>query len=198
MRAYIKILILTSILLISCKSELKENNQENSRIELLPEPDKQLRLEYEKNKEIFEMSNDSLWSHLVFKKGGCLTGGQHVHEGNFGGEGCVMSNSKEWDIFFNRNKSEITEFLIEKISEDTTKTYIHTCPFFIAMEGEVAIYGLQRIYKLNWYDFDEFIEFQNRKSESSTENHQAWLQGILKDKKKRETLISCWNKKASW
>ena len=66
------------------------------------------------------------------------------------------------------------------------------------MEGEVAIYGLQRIYKLNWYDFDEFIEFQNRKSESSTENHQAWLQGILKDKKKRETLISCWNKKASW
>jgi hypothetical protein len=178
---------LTSILLIACKSELKENNHDNSRIELLPEPDKQLRLEYEKNKEIFAMSNDSLWNHSIFTKGGCLTARQHVHEGNFGGEGCVMSNSKEWDIFFNRNKSEITKFLIDKISENLTKTYIHTCPFFNAMEGEVAIYSLQRIYnwyKLNWYEFDEFIEFQNRQSESSTENHQAWLQGILKNKKK--------------
>jgi len=197
MRVFINILILTSII-FSCKSDLKENNQENKRrIELLPEPDKQLRLEYEKDEEIFEMSNDSLWNYLIFKKGGCLTGGQHVHKGKFGGEGCVMSNSKEWDIFFRRGKRQITKFLINKISDDTTKTNIHTCPFFSAIEGEVAVYGLQRLYGVNWYDFDEFIEFQNRQSESSSENHQAWLKGILKDKKKRKILISCWNKKAS-
>lgn len=191
------ILLLTSILVFSCSTKSKEIDQENSRIELVPEPDKHLRLEYEKNKEFFGMSNDSLWNHLVFKKGGCLTGGQHVYEGKFGGEGCVMSNSKEWEILFNRDKKQISDFLISKISNDTTKTNIHTCPFFTAIEGEVAVYGLQNIYGQNWFDFIEFKEFQDRQSESSLENHQAWLQEILKNDKKRKTLINCWNKKAS-
>ena len=135
------------------------------------------------------MTNDSLWNHLVFKKCGCLTGGQYVYEGKFGGDGCVMSNSKDWKIFFNRDKILITDFLVDKISNDTTKTSI-TCPFFSSIEGEVAVYGLQKLYRFNWFDFDEFQEFQNRQSESSLKNHQAWLQGILKDEKKREKLIN--------
>jgi len=188
------------MMLFSCNSELEENNQENSSVELLPKPEIQLSLENEKCTEafeMFEMSNDSLWNYLVFIEGGCLTGGQNIHNGKFGGEGCVMSNLKEWDIFFSRDKMQITKFLINKISDITTETEIHTCPFFTAMEGEVAVYGLQRLYGFNWYNFDEFSEFQNRQSESSSENHQAWLQGILKNKKKRAILISCWNKKSN-
>ena len=187
------ILFLISILILSCSTKSEKENQ----IELLPEPDKHLRVEYEKNKEIYGMTNDSLWNHLVFKKGGCLTGGQHVHKGRFGSEGCVMTKSKEWQIFFNRDKKEISDFLINKISDDTIKTDIHTCPFFTAFEGEVAVYGLQKIYRLNWFDFEEFKEFKNRQSESSLENHQAWLQSILKDNKRRKILIDCWKKKAS-
>ncbi len=138
-----------------------------------------------------------MWQYLVFTKGGCLTGGQYVHQGEFGGEGCVMSNSKEWDNFFGRDKQEITQFLINKITSNPAKTLIHTCPFFEAMEGEVAIYGLQRLYGVNWYDFDEFKEYQSGQSEISEGNPQEWLQGILKNQRKREILKSCWKKKAN-
>ena len=128
--------------MLGCLPKSKESTHENGPIEMVPEPHEHLRLEYEGEKEFFEISNDALWNHLVFKKGGRLMGGQQVYEEKFGGEGCVMANSKEWEIFFNRDKKQIVDFAISKISNDTTKTYIHTCPFFTAMEGEVAVYGL--------------------------------------------------------
>lgn len=180
--------------MFSFKIESKENNTTN---ELISNPNKNSELEYEIKSKIFETSLDTLWYNLVFIEGGCLTGGQHVQKGIFGNEGCVMTNSKEWETFFSLDKKLISDFLISKISDDTTETNIHTCPFFTAIEGEVAVYGLQIIYKRNWYDFDEFVEFKNKEAESSTENHQAWLQGILKDKKKREILVKCWEKLAN-
>ncbi|NBC09211.1 MAG: hypothetical protein GVY26_18625 [Bacteroidetes bacterium] len=197
MKTYTIILLLISILTLSCSANRNEKNQENSRTERPAEPDKHSTIHHEEDKGIYEMTNDSLWNHLVFKKGGCLTGGQYVREGRFGGAGCVMTNSKGWEIFFNRDRNEISDFLISKISDDTVKTHIHTCPFFYAIEGEVAVYGLQKMYGLNWFDFEAFKAFQNRQSESLMENHQAWLQRILEDDKKRKTLIDCWKGQAS-
>ncbi len=185
------IIILTLVLLFNFAPKPKES----SGIELFQETDLNTRLE--NKKVVFETSIDSLWNHLVYVTGGCLTGGEYVDKRGFGGEGCVMSNSKDWDNFFNQDEKEITTFLIEKISDDTIKTKIHTCPFFGAIEGEVAVYSLQKIYDINWFDFDEFKEYKNRETESSIENRQAWLQGILKDEKKREILVNCWIKKAS-
>ena len=48
----ITILILSSILIFSCTTKSEKSNQGNSRIGLVPKPDKHLRLEYEKNKDI--------------------------------------------------------------------------------------------------------------------------------------------------
>jgi len=150
----------------------------------------------EETKRLYKMSDDSLWNHLAFQTGGCLTGGQHVYNGEFGGEGCVMSNKKDWKIFFARDKKQLTDFLITKLTGDTTKTRIHTCPFFEATEGELAVYSLQNIYRMNWYDLEEFKEYQDKESENSIENHQSWLQRILQDEIRREILINCWKKKA--
>ena len=197
MRIQKTILILTLFLIFSCVSKSKDNNVEIILKESSTEYEEKSRIGSIKNDDFLETSIDSLWDNLIFKKGGCLTGGQYVYNDKFGNEGCVMSNSEGWEKFFNKDIKLLSNFLIDKISNDTTKTNIHTCPFFTAMEGEIAVYGLQKLFRINWYDFNEFNEFQNRQSESSTENHQAWLQNILKNKKKREILINCWKKKAS-
>jgi len=133
----------------------------------------------EETKRLYKMSDDSLWNHLAFQTGGCLTG-----------------DKKDWKIFFARDKKQLTDFLITKLTGDTTKTRIHTCPFFEATEGELAVYSLQNIYRMNWYDLEEFKEYQDKESENSIENHQSWLQRILQDEIRREILINCWKKKA--
>lgn len=141
---------------------------------------------------ISKLSIEQLWNYLIFEEGGCLTGGQHVHNGTFGSEGCVMSNSMFWELFFSRNKNELSYFLFDKITANTDTTKIHTCPFFIATESEVAVYGLQKIHGLNWYDFETFKTYKNKESTNSTNNHQVWLHRILKNNRLRKKLINCW------
>jgi hypothetical protein len=92
-------------------------------------------------------------------KEGCLTGGEFVIDGKFGNESCVMTNSTEWQVFFTKQESILIDFLINKIDKKDT-TYIHVCPYFAAIEGELAIYALQNILKKNWFDLDEFIRFK--------------------------------------
>lgn len=138
---------------------------------------------------------DSLWNKLVFNDGGCLTGGQRVRNGRFGNEGCVMTsyrmNSKGWFDFFAFPKSELTPFLISKFS-DTTSTNIHTCPCMTARNGEVAVYALQNIYKVNWYDLDGFIKYASKESTGCLDSEQSWLWDILENQEKREDLIIQW------
>ena len=105
---------------------------------------------------------DNIWKILIEKKS-CLTGGQYVYNGKIGGEGCVMSNSIEWKLFFMRPKDELTNFLVTKLDKrDTTK--VHTCPFSLATEGELATYALQGVHGKNWYDFDEFKVYEQKVS----------------------------------
>ncbi len=66
-----------------------------------------------------EMEIDSLWNFLLFKQGGCLVGAEYVSNGKFGSEACVMSASPSWKNFFDRDKQEIQDFLLSKISNDT-------------------------------------------------------------------------------
>tara|TARA_R110002073_G_scaffold89852_8_gene212589 strand:- start:19020 stop:19316 length:297 start_codon:yes stop_codon:yes gene_type:complete len=75
-----------------------------------------------------EMKLDSLWKNLLFVDGGCMTGGQYYSKPKHFSEGSVLGNQK-WQKLFSFKKSEITPFLISKFS-DTTRTKIHTCPFF--------------------------------------------------------------------
>lgn len=144
------------------------------------------------------VSLDSLWQDLVFNKGGCLTGGQRVKEGRFGNEGCVLTNKRNpkrvnWRPFFAHPKEELIDFLIEQFA-DTSTSRIHTCPFMPASGGEVAVYCLTKIYLINWYDFEPFIEYQDREITSSMDSEQSWLQAILEDPKQRAILIEEWRK----
>lgn len=143
---------------------------------------------------------DSLWNILVFEKGGCLTGGQRVINGRFGAEGCVMSDyfrkGNEWKSFFSFSKTELTFFLVEKLS-DTTETKIHTCPCYLATNGEVAVYALHKIHMINWYDLDYFKSYSLKKGSGCMNSQQAWLQEILSNEKQRELLANCWIEKVN-
>ena len=141
------------------------------------------------------LSLDSLWQTLVFEKGGCLTGGQRVINGKFGGERCVLTNDPRvnWEPFFMHPKKELTEFLIAKFT-DTTTTNIHTCPFYTATNGEVAVYCLTKIYLVNWYDFEPFLAYRDRQTTGGDDSEQTWLQAILADSKQRALLVEEWRK----
>lgn len=180
------------MIILACRHEQPCPKQNSSLVKQAPASD---RPTDEKHTAIYTLSNDSLWNYLVNKKGSCLTGGQHVREGEFGSPECVMTNAKEWKIFFDRDRQELTRFLLSKLP-DTLKTEVHTCPFFVATQGELAVYGLQNLYKTNWFDLGEFRVYKNRPAESATDNHQAWLQAMLLDEEKRNALAQAWRKKA--
>lgn len=143
---------------------------------------------------------DSLWK-ILRQKDGCLTGGQNIIHGKFGNQGCVLTNSKEWEAFFSKEKEELTLFLVDKFkSKDSTNT--HTCPFFNATEGELAVYALQGIHNKNWFEFNEFRKYEQKlKSYSENEirgnrdTYQGYLNDyILTDPKERKILEEIWLK----
>ena len=102
----------------------------------------------------------------------------------------MVFSETEWEKLSNIDIGKLTEFLITKLS-DTTKTKVHTCPFFGATNGEMAVYSLQHIQEKNWYDFNEFKDPKYKEYKNATEQPQMWLQKILKnetDRKKLEEL----------
>ena len=189
---------MTALLLLSfafaCQNTEERPRAVNSRLDLIPEPDKALRLEYEKNQQFLQMSDDSLWQYLAFEKGGCLTGGQYGRNGAFGGETCVMRRAKEWEIFFGREEEKLTHLLLSKIA-DTTTTHVHTCPYFNATEGELAVYALQFLYEVNWFNIEPFQSYRDKDIEEADDNMQAWLQQILADEEQRNVLLGFWQRK---
>ena len=178
----ILILILT---LISCKnnianSELKTEIAQNEKSEL--------------TKTVQTDSISELWNTLVFKKGGCLGGEQYISETEFKRkEKPLVFSEMDWKIFSDNDKGKLTEFLITKLS-DTTKTKVHTCPFFGATNGEVAVYSLQHIHKKNWFDFNEFKKYKDKEYKSAIEQPQMWLQNILKNETDRKKLAELYRK----
>jgi len=138
---------------------------------------------------------DSLWQVLVFKRGGCLTGGQIVKNGTFGNATCAMSDfpptADGWDQFFHFSKETLTTFLLNKLS-DLAKTRIHTCTCDMATEGEVAVYALHRMYRINWFELAPFIEFKHKESTACDDNYQSWLREILADTRKMERMRNAW------
>lgn len=122
---------------------------------------------------------DSLWNILIHQNG-CLTGGQYHKDGRFGNEGSIMERSVKWKNFYKLPKDSLTYFLLSKFDK-TDSTSIHTCPFFNATEGELAVYVLQRIHGKNWFEFPEFQEYEIRNNNppelpiGNDFNFQNWL-----------------------
>lgn len=133
-------------------------------------------------------SISELWNVLVFEKGGCLGGEQYINETEFRRkEKPLVFSETEWEKFSDNDKGVLTNFLIAKLS-DTTRTKVHTCPFFMATNGEMAVYSLQHIHKKNWFDFSEFKEYKEKEYKSATEQPQIWLQNLLKNETHREKI----------
>lgn len=147
--------------------------------------------------ELIKEQTDSiseLWNDLVFEKEGCLGGEQYISEKEYKKEERQLIFSEmSWKKLSKKDKGKLTEFLITKFS-DTTKTKIHTCPFFKATIGEMAVYSLQHIHNKNWFDFSEFIEYKDKEYKSAIEQPQMWLQKILKNKIERKILAELYIK----
>jgi hypothetical protein len=180
MRNPLKILLLI-LTLVSCKNQTETKSElKNETAELIEEIPQ---MELQQTDSISEQ-----WNFMVFEKGGCLGGEQYVSDKEFKQEQKPLVFSEtEWTKFAKNNKTELTEFLISKLP-DTTKTKIHTCPFFGATNGEMAVYSLQHIHNKNWFDFADFEKFKNKKYGNATDQPQMWLQNILKNETERKKI----------
>lgn len=97
---------------------------------------------------------ETKWISL-YKKGGCLTGGQHW--GPVTSEGSIF-HEKEWKNFFKISPKLTIPFLMDRI-DSIIETSVHVCPYHMASEGELAIYASEHILKKNWFESDsEFTE----------------------------------------
>jgi hypothetical protein len=140
-----------------------------------------------------DMELKQFWDSLCRKKG-CLVGGQSNNTNNnreFGGEGCAFSIDKQWrDFLFKTDKKQLAAFLIEQIREKS-KTRTHTCPYDLATKGELAVYCLQGISKVNFDDLSPEFKLVQEKHKYK----QSGILAILNSKKQRTELQKLWKKK---
>ena len=134
---------------------------------------------------------DSLWAKLLVTRGGCLVGLQDYQANEAPVMACVLYGSPGWQQFLKTEPTVLGPFLLEQLG-DTTTTQIHTCPFFSASAGELAVYCLQKVYHINWYDFDSFQAYAGREITSSEDQPQRWLQAILEDETQRMVMADHW------
>ena len=126
-------------------------------------------------KENFEI--EKKWASL-YKREGCLTGGQHWGPGIT--EGSIF-REKEWQRFFKISPETAIPFLMTRVNS-TEKTKIHVCPFHMATEGELAVYASQHILKKNWYDcgggFKNLHNWSEKRKKSASPVTQSMLLDI--------------------
>ncbi|TND08411.1 MAG: hypothetical protein FD123_2207 [Bacteroidetes bacterium] len=133
---------------------------------------------------------DSAWTSLK-QLSGCLTGGQNVHNGRAGGERSALTYLPQWQKFLSIDRDSLAPFLIRQIA-DTDSTNTHTCPCYVAKEGELAIYCLHAIYLQNWYELPEFKKYKNKEGSGCSDTHQSWLWEIIGDPKSAQKMKNAW------
>ncbi len=138
-----------------------------------------------------ELELTNLWDSLCHIHD-CLTGGQRVYEGKWGGEGCVLTLNKQWvNFLYKTDKKQLSSFLIQQLP-DNAETQIHTCPHNDATKGELALYCLQGISKINFYELSPEFALNDVEVAKKYRNHQAWIWHIQSSKKELEDLQKLW------
>ena len=99
-------------------------------------------------------SIEKQWSFLADSSHGCLVGGQYYYKGKADNPHCCFNKDKRWIKFFSYDKDKLSALLIDQLA-DTAHSGVHVCPYFTATKGELAVYALQKIHKINWYDLDQ-------------------------------------------
>ncbi len=96
----------------------------------------------------------------------------------------------DWLASVKRDEGAAVEFLINQIP-DKRKTRAHVCPLDNATRGELAVYCLQRILKVNWPELSEdYSRLFDRKPEGVTS--QSLLRGAISGKKGAQKMMSLW------
>ncbi|MEP2935372.1 MAG: hypothetical protein ABJM06_06620 [Gilvibacter sp.] len=132
-------------------------------------------------------SIEQLWISFINSRA-CIGGFQYVNETSRPiTPNRLAFNRHDWSALAKKDPKVLTEFLMIKF-DDTTKTTLHVCPFFQATTGEMAVYALQQIHKINWYDFKEFNQYKDRDYLSASDQPQMWLRSILSDQSERKKL----------
>jgi hypothetical protein len=83
-------------------------------------------------------------------------------------------------------------FIIKQIP-DTSQTKAHVDPFGMALKGEMAVYCLQQIMKLNWYELKQAYKIRLARAVARDPGQsQAVLQRIIKSKKEAHEMMALW------
>lgn len=137
------------------------------------------------------MSLNRKWKFVVDSIGGCLTGGQYCTNNQCGDYSCCLKRDPYWESFLMKANSELISLLISKLSIKAP-TKVHTCPYNLASEGELATYCLQHIFKVNWYDLDSSYIDYGKGNFAPNLSLQDVLQKKLSDKKELMKMKKQW------
>jgi len=142
-------------------------------------------VEVEKDKTISQ-----LWNALIFEKSSCLLGTGYYKENGMPEEYDQATFKDEgWIALASKDKKSLTKFLLSKLS-DTTLTNVHNCPNLMATQGEMSVYALQNLHQKNWWDYEAFTNYKDKKTADAQDHPQIWLQNLLSNKLQREQLAA--------
>jgi hypothetical protein len=82
-------------------------------------------------------------------------------------------------------------FLIKQLP-NRAQTNVHVCPLDTAQKGELAVYCLQHILKVNWYDLQETYKRRYDNINYEYSNSQALLRQIIRSKKGAQEMMKLW------
>jgi hypothetical protein len=82
---------------------------------------------------------------------------------------------------------DVAPFLIGRIdSKKATKT--HVCPHGLATEGELAVYALQHLLRVNWFSLPGTTDAFKKASATRARNQQQAVRILLNDADAREEI----------
>ncbi len=113
-------------------------------------------------------------------------------------------NETAFTKIINTDRDIVINFLFSKF--DSRKiTAVHVCPFNVATEGELAVYLLQHVTKINWYEvsddysitrtwlsIEDDIRSNEYKKMHGIYSAQNQLRKILSSAVKRNKLMEAW------
>lgn len=127
-------------------------------------------------------SIDDQWK-AIKEHGGCIMGAEDWNAENVRNgisfavsEGASRSNC--WSSFIQQDKAMLKKFLFTKLSSQE-RTPLHTDPFDITKEGELALYALQQLEKKNWYEYQGDSQEVHKLINESKERDSASLEEYM-------------------
>ena len=97
-----------------------------------------------------------------------------------------------WLPSLRRDEPAGVAFLIRQIP-DKSRAAAHVDPFDIALKGELAVYCLQHIMKVNWYELkDEYRARLDRAVARDPGEFQGALLRIIKNKRESKEMMGLW------